>query len=365
MAGSTTDIVMVIGELTGGGTARVVSNLAREWSDRGKKVEIITFDDGKQDAYPLPPTVKRTPLGGLESSRHLFSAVSANLSRVSKLRKALKRSGSRKVIGFIGPTNILVILASMGLGMQVVISERNDPARQSFGRMWDKLRVLLYRRADLVTANSAGALKTLSLFVESDKLLLVPNPVSRPLDAAEPLEKRGKVILSVGRLHQQKAYDILLQSFAEFRKDFPGWTLSILGDGGLKQALKQQADELHIAEAVIFHGQVSDPFSYYGNADIFAMPSRHEGMPNALMEAMSQKLPVIVSDASEGPLELIKQGDAGLVVPVENVSALTAAMVSLAKDDDLRNDLAEKAQKAMADYAAGPVRAAWDKAAGF
>lgn len=88
-----------------------------------------------------------------------------------------------------------------------------------------------------------------------------------------------------------------------------------------------------------FRGCVTDPYPYYRAADIFVLASRHEGMPNALLEAMSCALPSIVTDASSGPLEYVSHEVTGLVVPSENSLALAAAMERLAGDNGLQRRL--------------------------
>ena len=84
------------------------------------------------------------------------------------------------------------------------------------------------------------------------------------------------------------------------------------------------ADELEIASRVDWHGRQPDPFFYYRSSDIFLMPSRHEGSPNALLEAMSQGLPPIVTDCLPGALEVVEHDVTGLVVPVDDPEALAS-----------------------------------------
>jgi glycosyltransferase involved in cell wall biosynthesis len=96
---------------------------------------------------------------------------------------------------------------------------------------------------------------------------------------------------------------------------------------------------------VVFEGFQTDPVRFMARASVFVLPSRFEGMPNALLEAMAAGLPVVVSDASPGPLEMVDPGVHGLVVPSENVEALAEALGRLMVDSELRERLGRAARQ--------------------
>lgn len=352
-------LAIVINDLGGGGAQRVLVNLLKDWSVSGGAITLITYAGEDTDFYPVPAGVRRVVLGGDTESPTLIHALRNNMLRVWRLRRALKDSRARTVLSFIASTNVLTVMAARWLGLRVVVSERNDPARQSLGRAWDALRRWAYQRADLVTANSQGALRTLSAYVPEERLAYVPNPVVVP-PPTEPLERRP-VVLNVGRLHAQKAQDTLLRAFAEAAGTMPGWRLSVAGDGGLRESLKALADDLGIAERVDWLGRVTDPFPLYRSAGIFCLPSRHEGTPNALLEALACGLPAIVSDASPGPLDYVRDGESGLVVPCDDVAALATALRRLAGDADLAARLAEGGRAAVAGCAPHVAVAQWER----
>jgi glycosyltransferase involved in cell wall biosynthesis len=224
--------------------------------------------------------------------------------------------------------------------VHLVVSERNDPRLQPLPFPWSRLRPLLYARADVVTANTAGVLEVLrSTPRPFRRLELLANPLPIGPRSAEPppLEAREREFLSVCRLVPQKGVDVLLEAFAllppEIRRD---WRLRIVGDGPERQALEQQARSLAIADRVMFEGFQSDPPRFFRRAPIFVLPSRFEGMPNALLEAMGFGLVPVVTDASPGPLELVEQAVTGLVVPSDDARALAAALRSLVEDPALQ-----------------------------
>ncbi|MGC9328803.1 MAG: glycosyltransferase family 4 protein [Candidatus Hinthialibacter sp.] len=358
------DLTFIISDLGSGGAQRVLTTLAQIWAEKGYRICVATFADSSSDFFELPDSIRRIVVGGMGESRHALEALRMNIRRVLGLRRALRESGAPLAVSFVGTTNIQTVLASLGLGVRLVISERNDPARQSLGRFWDFMRRRCYRWADRVTANSRGALVALSEFVPLKKLAYVPNPLLVPPDD-EVKGPRAPTVLAVGRLHPQKAYDILLPAFAQAAGNHPEWQLNILGEGELRGELQRMGEELGIGERVHWLGCSKDAFSFYRNADIFVLPSRHEGTPNALLEAMACGLPVIVSDASPGPLEYVKNEEAGLAAPVDDVEALAEALRRLMSDAGLRERLGRRAKELTFNLAPPQAIEVWEQVIGL
>ena len=352
-------VAIVIESLGGGGAQHVAATLANTWAAGGFDVTVITFQGVESDVFRLGPHVRRTVVGGRADSAGAAAAIVANLRRIRTLRAALKGSAAQTIVAFIGSTNILTILASSGLGLRVIVSERNDPARQSLGKVWDFLRRLLYRRAELVVANSRAAIGVMAAYVPPSKLRWLPNP----LRAASGQEGERIVsqpfFLSVGRLDRQKGHDILLTAFATVAGRLSRWRLVVLGGGPLRTDLENLASKLAISERVRFAGYVADPFPCYRQAAALVHPARFEGMPNVVLEAMSVGTPVVVTDAQAGLEGIVRHGETGLVVPVGSSEALGNAMLRLAAEADWRDRLGEAGQEAVAVFRADRAIAAW------
>ena len=337
-------ILIFISDLGSGGAQRVVSRLAEHWSEKGNVVTIVTLSDTGDDFFYLPQGINRESVGLNNPSASYRAAIIQNIRRVLRLRGILRRLKPSVAIGFIGPNVVLLVAASFGIKVRTVAAERNDPSLQSFGKIWDRLRVLSYRSADRVTVNSVGAYKTLSKKIAPNRLLVTPNPI--PLVCHGPsLGVGGPYILGVGRLHTQKGFDILLKAFASVNA--PNWRLIIVGDGPERERLETIAQELKIKERIVLAGTVQNPDPYYRGADIFVMPSRYEGTPNALMEAMCYGLPVIITDASSGPKELLGDSNSGLVTPVGDFGALALSLQTLIDNSVLRATIAKNARLIM------------------
>jgi GalNAc-alpha-(1->4)-GalNAc-alpha-(1->3)-diNAcBac-PP-undecaprenol alpha-1,4-N-acetyl-D-galactosaminyltransferase len=355
----TTDaIAIVIESLGGGGAQHVATTLANAWAAQGRLVTVITFRDQTSDIFQLDRDVRRIVVGKAEPSRSLYAAILGNITRLYLLRSALKKSRSTVVFGFIGTTNILTILATIGLGLRIVISERNDPERQSLGRYWDVFRRLTYQYATLVSANSRSALDTMAAYVPRERLVFLPNPLRiEPEIGATPFDCR--FFLSVGRLEPQKAHDVLLEAFARFCMSHPGWRLVFLGDGPLLDILTKRAAEPDLADRVHFRGYEPNPFPWYRAAAALVHPALFEGLPNAVIEAMGEGRPVIVSDAQTGLRDYVQDGKNALVVPVASIDALHDAMLALANDSELSRRLGQAARDSVAIFRADRVVAEW------
>tara|TARA_B100000085_G_scaffold8864_1_gene7775 strand:- start:814 stop:1710 length:897 start_codon:yes stop_codon:yes gene_type:complete len=268
--------------------------------------------------------------------------------RYRLLRDVLLMHRPKRVLALLSKTNILCCAAAWDLPIHLVVSERNDPRLQRMELLWRWLRCLCYRRADVVTANTEGVLEALQEMGDWQRLELLPNPLPAGVlhEDADPAHGAEPEILAVARLVPQKGLDLLLRAFAELDPSLRGgWRVTLVGDGPERHRLQRLAADLAIGDSVVFEGFRSDPFTFTQRASIFALPSRFEGMPNALLEAMAAGLPAVVSDASPGPLEMVCDGLSGLVVPTENHLALAKALQQLIEDGHLRHRLGEAARE--------------------
>jgi glycosyltransferase involved in cell wall biosynthesis len=361
---TTSELALVISDLGSGGAQRVLLHLVESWHKAGRRITVITLAGPEHDFFRLPHGVRRIVAGGVAHSRNVLVGFLTNIGRVRQLRRALREAAAPVVIAFVAQASVLTVLASIGLDLRVVAAERNDPRRQNLGPIWNRLREFAYWRADLVTANSRGVLQALADVVPFNRLAYLPNPLPDPPSCA-PAPLTAPTILSVGRLHHQKAYDVLLRAFGKFSANQPDWRLAIVGEGPEEQQLRELAHGLRIANKVDWLGRRHSAYPFLRACRIFVLASRHEGMPNALLEAMSCALPCVVSDGSPGPLELVQDGVNGLVVPVEEVEALAEAMRRLAVDRQFADALGQRGRDAVKEHELTRALKTWERVLGL
>jgi glycosyltransferase involved in cell wall biosynthesis len=207
---------------------------------------------------------------------------------------------------------------------------------------------LVWRGAEAVVANSEG-LKTLAEdFAPRVDIRVIPNGVD--VDKYHPVERfwNAAHLLFTGRLVYQKGLDLLLEALSDLG-DLT-WRLTIVGDGPELVPLMEQAQSLGLEERVDFVGWKSRRAlnAYYQQANLFVFPSRHEGMPNALLEAMSSGLPAIATDIA-GNQELVVDGKNGFLVPSGDVDALKKALRTLISQQTLRTEMGRAARQHILD----------------
>lgn len=152
------------------------------------------------------------------------------------------------------------------------------------------------------------------------------------------------VVGAVGRLDVQKGFEFLIEAMSRLREPFPELRCVIVGDGPEKTRLQRKVESMGMQGLVYFVGEQADMRDWYGFFDLFALPSLWEGLPNALLETMACGIPAVASSV-DGVLEVVKDGENGLLVPPGDPEALAEALAELLKDSSLRSTLAEKGKK--------------------
>ncbi len=354
-------IVLIISSLGAGGAQRVIVFIANQWAAKGHHVTLITFDrSGGASFFPVHPNVSRVhlevtmlrwkPFRGFNTVRQVFA-----------IRRGLHEADPEIVISFIAKVNILTILASRRLNVPVIISDRVDPRTHALDPARRIFRRLLYPRASHLVAQTQTALSFFPRGVQR-RGRVIPNPVPLPAPVTNgaPTGRAGCVVVAVGRLHEQKGFDLLLRAFAIVQPRHQDWTLEIWGEGEERGRLEQLVHELSLEAYVRLPGLTTRPYDVLRGADLFVMSSRREGFPNALCEAMASGLPVISADCPSGPGEIIRSGFDGVLVPPENVGELAAAMDRLMSNRTERDNLASRAPEVATRFSPAKVMADWD-----
>ncbi len=355
-------ITLVISSLNGGGAERVMSILANYWAQSGQDVVLITHSAG-QDAYAVSDHVRRVRLVLEWNSLHLGDALRNNANRIRTLRRIIRESRPDIVISFVDTTNILTLSSCLGCRFPVIVSERTDPRQHRIGRIWTMLRRLLYPYAAAVVVQTPSVRQWALTFLPSKAVHTIPNPIL-PSSVKRNFERVGeggkRTVVAMGRLTIEKGHDLLIRAAALVLEKHPAWTLMILGDGLERQNLEKLAADLGVSHQICFQGHIKEPNALLYQADLFVLPSRFEGFPNALLEAMVCGLPVISADCPSGPREIIRDGVDGVLVPPEDVDALAAAMDRLMSDKDERNRLAHRAPEVLNRFGIEQVMGMWE-----
>ncbi len=316
-------IVFVLPDMPGGGTERVVAMLANEYARRGYQVAILLFA-GSRTAYPLDERIEVFIAGQASGGNPLIQ-----IRRLVKMRRFYRANAGCHIFAFSVRGSIFSAIAAAGIPHSFLVSERNDPSRMS-GK-W--LRDWSYRRADRIVLQTEDMKECFAENIRK-KSVVIPNPVAGGMP--EPYTgERQKRIVSVGRLQPQKNHKLLLDAFAAFCKIHPDYELHIFGVGELENDLKKQAAALGIDEKVFFRGFSDHVQEQIRDSAMFVLSSDYEGISNSMIEALSMGVPVISTDCPVGGSRAyIEDGVSGLLTPVGDAQALTAAMRKIAENPD-------------------------------
>lgn len=351
-------IYLTTGTLQRGGAERVLADMANYWAEKGFDVTLATWSGpAVADAYWLHDTVTRAWLGDDQAGGSRWRRLRALFRGVMNLRRRIRDHRPDLVVSFIDISNVLTLLATLRTSTNVAVSVRTNPAlSNTVSPLWRLLRRALIGRAKVVVAQTAGAAEWIrdnwNVTVE-----VIPNPL-RPLP--EIVGQRELTVLGVGRLEAVKGFDLLTQAFAKIRAQHPNWKLIIIGDGKQKQRLLALRDACGLTEQMVIAEPVAEVEMHMASASIVVQPSRFEGFPNVVLEAMGMGAAVISSDCDWGPREIIRDGVDGRLVPVGDVDALASAMDQLMDDRDLRMSLGQSAQAVRHRFSQQDVMSKWE-----
>ena len=181
-----------------------------------------------------------------------------------------------------------------------------------------------------------------------NRVYVIPNPVDNVkfVSNLQPTADGFYEILYVGRLEPfQKRVDFLLRAFVDIAQDFPNWRLRFVGDGMIGQLISDCIKEFDLSRQIIVSETVKDVGYYYASASLFVMPSRWEGFPNSLLEALSHGLPAITFDDSSGVSTLVRESGGWVVDSQGGVQGLARTLEKAMED---RDELLLRSSKARA-----------------
>lgn len=352
-------IVFVQAGLGAGGAEKIVSLLAEHRHELGDEVHVLAFSSPPGGSYfPYRDDIRvETPGTADRAGGRSMLRVARRISWLRSRFRALKPD---LIVSFLTKINVLVTIASRGIGARVVISERNNPGMQTAHPFWRPASLLAARAADGIVMQTEQARATLPARAQA-RAVVIPNPCTMP-SGARGRKGDGSRIVAVGRLDRQKGFDLLLEAFARAAPAMPGATLTIFGEGAERAALEAQIRALGLRDRVRLPGVTECPGAWLEAGDVFVLSSRFEGFPNVLVEALAGGLPAVAFDCPWGPSSILTDGKDGLLVPPQDVEALASALERLVTDAELRAALSAAASKTVGRFLLPNVLAQWDAA---
>ncbi len=342
------NLILLIPSLAGGGAERVASVLIPELS-KTFDVTLVVLDDCI--SYQLPPHIKLIAFSRPASSTVLhILRIPYQIIRVVRL---IQKTRTSTVLSFMEQANIINLLAASVTGHVTILSQHTDPYSQyAYKGLLGSLILTtsrnLYKKAERIICVSKWIKDTLEsqYNISPNHLCFIPNPLNTsPIDrySLEGLNFSEPFILQVGRLHiRTKGQDLTIKAFSKLVRTYPRLNLVFTGEGPDKANIKSLARELGCQKNVFFTGWIKDPRALMKKALFLVHPSRYEGWPNVLAEALWCGCPVIASNCSGGgPEEMLEDGKFGMLIAPDNEKELEKAMRLFLEDGELRKGFME------------------------
>lgn len=311
-------------------------------------------------------------VGGITSGRHSLNGIEViriirklpgklnYLSNIAKIHRVIQRVSPDCIISFLFGVSALVACAIKKGKYQFIVSERSDPrALKPHGiftyltrRAYDKASsiVILFRAFDCIGDE-----------LYKSKCQVIPNPVLTPPTCRDRISNPDLItFVTIANDSPPKGLDLLLYAFSKARSINPSIRLRLYGsnDGTHLQGI---IDELGLIDSVELMGYTNDIYRALNDADVYIMPSRHEGFPNSLCEAMSTGMSCIAFKCHEGMEELIEHNVNGILVEKENTEELAKALNKISFDMELMIKLGLNARAAMDKYNVKRVVDMWEE----
>lgn len=350
-------IDLIISSLTSGGAERVVSNLANEFANKGHEVRLFTFDP-VEDAYIIDPRIMR-----IKYKRNFYILNYTSIKcfffllffYFKKTNRPDVISSHMTLIGYA--TIPISILYNIKVVNTEHINHLNGKEFMGNRILWR----LMYPFASAITVLTKY---DLDFFRKLNKnTYVIHNPSTYRFNNLSENCKRSKEILVVGHLDRihQKGLDNLLEIAKKILPANPEWKLKIVGDGniGLK-FLTNKIGEYKLTEQIILTGFRADVNKIMQNAEIYILPSRFEGLPMVLIEAMSQNMVCVAYDCISGPSEIITNNVNGILVKDQDQNDMITKLNIVMHDEDLRQRLRKNINGSLNKFSVHEIVREWE-----
>ena len=386
-------IAMYIGSLQKGGAEHVMVNLAEYFWSRGYHVTLVTtyisdneyevphaawkvVDKDQEETDSILATVVDKPgevrdvalHGGLEGGiDRIFSAIDdSGLGRVKAFKKRFdtlkdiwKEIKPDLILSFIGKNNIMAIMTAKSLKIPVVVSVRAKFEMEYPSKSMMLAMKYTFPKAAGIVLQSRGAATQLPDRLKR-KVVVLPNSINPDFIRDLYQGERDKTIVTVGRIDENKNHKLIIDSFDMIKNDHPDYTLEIYGDGPDRDKLTKYVEEKGLEDKIIFKGSVPDVADRIQTSGMFILASDMEGLPNALIEAMSLGLPCITTDCMYDTSELIQNNINGIVIPKGDITSMAVAMKKLMEDSEFAKKIGDEASNIKKEVAPDVINRKWE-----
>lgn len=314
-------ICFLVGNLNlAGGTERATTLVANALANL-HDVTILNLHDGGCPFFELDPRISNQSLFS-----HKVSMKTHAVQTMWHIRSFVQTQKIDVLIVVDSISCVFTVPALLGLGVKHICWEHFNFDVDLGVKMRRLGRWLAMRYCDdIVTLTQTDAdLWTQRFTAMSAMLHVIPNPIPFSPSSHIPSLK-NKTVVSIGRLREEKGFDLLIQAWKKVSEIFPDWTLQIVGSGEQEEILKLSTKQLHLVDKIQFIPKTTQLIPIYQQASLYCLSSRFESFGMVLTEALAMGLPIVAFDCKVGPQEILKNSG-NLLVEAENIDALSQGL---------------------------------------
>lgn len=344
-------------ETGAGGAERVISTLCNGRMGIECDISVLTIIQGKWFYY-IPENIK---VYGIISYNDYFTKGKVKtLPVVCKgYYSTVKKIKPDVIVSFLPEPCFISGHYRHKIGIPIIGSERGNPYYQFHNPIFRLLGNYYYGKADGFVFQTKGARDFFGNTVRR-KSIIIGNPIRKEGIVHDSTKGRKKEIVAVGRNTPEKNYPLLIKAFSQVKKKHPDYILKIYGKYDTNDDIFKLIEQLNLSGTIFLEGMVTDIKQKIVDASVYVLSSKSEGMPNALIEAMSIGLPVVATDCpSGGPKELIRHNENGLLVQNEDQEGLAEAINILIENPLLAEKLGAKAVEILQEYSEDRICSKW------
>lgn len=341
------------------GTERTIANLSNYFIN-DYDITIITNIKGPIE-YELDKRIKVIPIDKTDKRNEILPLkviTKTSKKRSIKLLNIIREEKPDLIITTLPePTIRILALKKFFNNVPIIVSIRNHPNSEFRSIIGKSIRNKYYKNADLILVQDSSYIKYLPIEL---KVKIIPNYISDDFTNAKKIIKKEKKIITVASLTKQKNIPLLINAFSRLDNKYNDYKLVIVGSGKEKHKIEKLIRKKHLENRIIIKGSSTKVKDELLSSTLFVLPSNYEGMPNALLEAMSLSLPVITTDSTEAIYNIVEENVNGIITPKKDVKLLSNNIEFLLDNKDLRTKLGKQASKIKDRYNKKAVLKYWN-----